>query len=1001
MKRLFLTISLICTLGAVAQQPDITFHHITQKDGLSYNIINSFLKDSRGMLWIGTYNGLNKYDGAHFYTYQSGHEKNTLPSNTVHDLAEDRKGNIWGATDNGVFCLNANTGRFRNYLIPNKLGWTGVHNIVCDNDGVIWVTNFFNLSFFNAATDSFQLAPAKEKYNEHWMVKNGMAVSPDGKCIWLATRKGLQCYDKKSALFISADNNNDSSLFKKNSTGALCKTSYGHYWYVDNKTKTIVAFDPETKKVKYNINAKELENMGTAATLFEDNNHMLWLSTWNYEVFMIDYLHGITITRIRHNKNDLSSVAGEFFWDAMQDADGTLWLGTVGGISKSNPSRSFYKVHHLPAEVNTKENPAIGFIAENPFDKTWWIGTAKQALVHYDPATSKTVTYQLGKFVPDKNKKTPPGVYRLIFLKDSVLLFSHNGAWIKTGTGNFTPLSLAAPFNNWLLRDAVLYKQQILYCTSVDKLLRWDLKTGKLDSLVFAKPFITEGNDLYLGVPCADSNGKLWMLNGSNWLTYTDGSKLKPVKMNYQDSTEADDGYFTCMTMGRNGDLWMSKKGDGLIYYNPEKNISKQFKQEDGLVMDHIMSVVEDGEGRVWSAAYNQFSVYNPLLRSFYNFTLPLSADNYAYANFMAPLHNGNIIANIAGDVVEFFTGKLQPPQVKDKPLISILTVNSVDTNFYAGDQLQLSPGENSLRIKFGMLTDNVFTPYDMLYILDGAEKEWSVSSANFEANYNSLPPGNYIFKVKALAKDKSWQTKETTLRIRIQTPFYKAWWFVISLAVFFLASVFTFYRYRIKQNEKLLQLESKAQLLEKEKTMVLYESLKQQLNPHFLFNSLTSLSGLIEADQKMAGNFLEQMSKIYRYILKSSETETVSLKEELQFVQLYVSLQTTRFEKGLQVNIDVPQEYQHYKIAPVTLQNMIENAIKHNVIDEDAPLVIDIFIEDDYVVVKNNLQKKNKVETSNKQGLESLKKLYRYLSPLPVLVNESALYYEIRIPMI
>ena len=491
------------------------------------------------------------------------------------------------------------------------------------------------------------------------------------------------------------------------------------------------------------------------------------------------------------------------------------------------------------------------------------------------------------------------------------------------------------------------------------------------------------------------------MLNGNDWLTYTDGNNLKAVKMQYQDSTELDDGYFTGMTIDKNGDLWMPKKGDGLIYYSLSKNTSKQFKQQDGLVMDHIMSVAPDGDGKIWSAAYNQFSVYNPLLNSFYNFTLPLSTDNYAYVNFMAPLHNGNIIGNVAGDVVKFFTGKIKPPNVKDRPLISMLSVNGVDTNFYADKQLRLSPGENSLRIKFGILTDNVVTPYNMLYILEGAEKNWSTATVNFEATYNSLPPGNYTFKVKALAKDKSWQTGETVLLIHIATPFYKAWCFMLLLAFLLMAILILIYRLRLAQKERLLLLENKAQLLEKEKTQVMYENLKQHLNPHFLFNSLTSLSSLIRIDQKMAGNFLDKMSKVYRYILKNRDNETVPLAEEIKFVQLYIDLQKTRFEDGLIINMNIDEEYYHRKIAPVTLQNLVENAIKHNTADAESPLIIDLFVEDDYLVVKNNLQKKGFVETSNKQGLGNMQLLYRFLSDRKMSVEERGGDFVVRVPLI
>jgi LytS/YehU family sensor histidine kinase len=197
------------------------------------------------------------------------------------------------------------------------------------------------------------------------------------------------------------------------------------------------------------------------------------------------------------------------------------------------------------------------------------------------------------------------------------------------------------------------------------------------------------------------------------------------------------------------------------------------------------------------------------------------------------------------------------------------------------------------------------------------------------------------------------------------------------------------------------MMLENKARLLEKEKTLVMYENLKQQLNPHFLFNSLTSLGSLINVNPKLAGEFLDSLSKTYRYILKSSVNETVPLINEIKFAESYIKLQQTRFEKGLVVNINVDEQYNHRAIVPVTLQNMIENAIKHNIIDEDDPLVIEIYTEDDYIVIRNNLQKKSIVETSNKQGLLNLLSLYRYLTSRLVEVNENEKYFTIKIPLL
>jgi LytS/YehU family sensor histidine kinase len=150
-----------------------------------------------------------------------------------------------------------------------------------------------------------------------------------------------------------------------------------------------------------------------------------------------------------------------------------------------------------------------------------------------------------------------------------------------------------------------------------------------------------------------------------------------------------------------------------------------------------------------------------------------------------------------------------------------------------------------------------------------------------------------------------------------------------------------------------------------------------------------------------MAGDFLQRMSDMYRYILKNGEHETVPLSDELRFAQLYVDIQQTRFEGGLVIEMDVPEACLNFRIAPVTLQNMIENAIKHNIVDENSPLVIRIYIEGDYLVVSNNLQKKNKVEASNKTGLAQFVSLYKFLSEKPVIIEENENAFLVKIPLL
>jgi LytS/YehU family sensor histidine kinase len=188
---------------------------------------------------------------------------------------------------------------------------------------------------------------------------------------------------------------------------------------------------------------------------------------------------------------------------------------------------------------------------------------------------------------------------------------------------------------------------------------------------------------------------------------------------------------------------------------------------------------------------------------------------------------------------------------------------------------------------------------------------------------------------------------------------------------------------------------------LEKEKTKVQYDNLKNQLNPHFLFNSLTSLNSLIYKDPNLASDFLQQLSKVYRYVLQHKETNLVVLREEIRFVSNYIELLKTRFGKGLQIHIEISVEAESKMIVPVSLQIMIENAIKHNTLDEEQPLQIDIFDTDGYLIIQNNLLHKRQVEGSNKLGLENFKKLYSLFSDKEVIVSSGENIFSVKIPLI
>jgi LytS/YehU family sensor histidine kinase len=163
----------------------------------------------------------------------------------------------------------------------------------------------------------------------------------------------------------------------------------------------------------------------------------------------------------------------------------------------------------------------------------------------------------------------------------------------------------------------------------------------------------------------------------------------------------------------------------------------------------------------------------------------------------------------------------------------------------------------------------------------------------------------------------------------------------------------------------------------------------------------LTSLNSLITENPALASQYLQQMSKVYRYLLQHKDRTTVSIQTELEFVRNYIFLLETRFGDALKIKIDVPKSASENSIVPVTLQILIENALKHNVVDLDRPLSIDIFSSDDYLVVTNNLQKRKSVEGSNKQGLVNLQSLYKFITDRPVILENGDSRFTVKIPLV
>ena len=247
------------------------------------------------------------------------------------------------------------------------------------------------------------------------------------------------------------------------------------------------------------------------------------------------------------------------------------------------------------------------------------------------------------------------------------------------------------------------------------------------------------------------------------------------------------------------------------------------------------------------------------------------------------------------------------------------------------------------------------------------------------------------LFSVHSLVANViNYEINVPTLIVKFGAPF------VASFLVLSIYEVVYFYKQlkeSIAEKEAMKRLHLESQ----------WKSLRNQVNPHFLFNNLNTLVSLVHEDASKAESFIKRLSSVYRYVLENHKDPLVTVEEELKFIQSYVFLQEERFRPNLKVEIDVPLEFRTKMMVPMALQILVENAIKHNTISKKKPLHIIIGIEayEKTLFVSNNLQKKQFTITSTKVGLANLQKRYQYFTKQEVRIEEIGQEFKVSLPLL
>lgn len=527
-------------------------------------------------------------------------------------------------------------------------------------------------------------------------------------------------------------------------------------------------------------------------------------------------------------------------------------------------------------------------------------------------------------------------------------------------------------------------------------------------------------------------NDTLWAatLGGATRIILTGPSLNAPMEMTSFGKQEGlGNSFIYDVYEDRQDRVWFATDGDGISMWSNGCFVS--YGKSSGLKDDVIYSVAGDRDGNIWFSTANE-GIYRFDGKNFTNFgteaglrSLEISAldvigDEVVIVHGLGidVLHLPELTVVPFGVAagLEGIEPELNSIQVDEEGCAWIGTNRGIlrysPSHEVAAPRpltrlesmtvmLQPWPMEQGATLRsrqdhVGFAYEGVWLsdPERVLYkvYLEGYDLDWK-DTYDRQAIYSSLGPGSYFFHVKS-ALDPSFQNaSEASFAFTIKRPVWQQAWF-IALAILLAASAV--YAYILFRERKLKAIEQQ----KKEKIEFEFQLLKNQVNPHFLFNSFSTLISLIEENREQAAEYTEKLSDFFRRILQLKDNPVITLKEELELIRDYLFIQGKRYGDLIRLDMRLDDDVLGSAIPPMTLQMLMENAVKHNVISRDRPLLIRIFVEGDRLVVENSYQPKRNAETSTGIGLENISRRYRILCGQEVVTEIFGDMFRVKLPL-
>lgn len=955
--------SFICNTGSVAQYPFYKTVDI-EEDNLTIKA-TVLLKDHFGFLWIGTSEGLFKYNAVF-------PERIQLPGSVkshITALYEDRNGMIWAGCNNGSILTLKNQQAVL-FKVQDKLPGEYITSIYEDGKGRIW---------FATAGEGIYCYDDKRLYNLN--SNDGLSddhvnclYSEDGKQLIAGTDRGLSFINfaagKKNIQIFTARNG-----LPDNIVTCITKGTLKNSLLVGMQSKGIILFGTAEKKV-LDTTYKTGWQYGQVNAII-DLKEIFFIATDQRGIIAYDKPGSAFSANIFREQHPFKRIT-----DLQQDNEGNIWAASEGKLLSftgnylrywfAAPKINFTNVHSIFAD----EEKRIWFTPDLRLYMSVQDNLAGNDLRGYD-ITAPANHIDITSLYKD----------RFGFL------------WIGTmGEGLFR---MSIETGKWrrIVENPIAYYGNILniagsenevWISTLNGVARFQLKESNYD-LAEKIPFINYnkrdglGSD-YVYHILIDKKGRVWFAtDGAGVAVFENGiflnffsHKLFPSKVAYS------------LAEDKNQHIWVSTYNDGLFEYDGKQFI--RYNTKNGLTDITITSIAADDFDNIIAVNKKGIDVFNPRKNIVQHYGSESGfTELQPNLNSITKSHDGRIWIGTNNGIVCLNTN---PTLSGFVPVAVIERVSLFTKTLDTAKETEFAYNQNNLSFKLAAAYYKAVEKLKFQYWLEGYSKKWETTGDRV-INFSQLRPGNYTMKVRASANENFDVSPVASYRFTINRSFWTTWWFRLLSVIAVAAIVYFFFRQRVKMVRR-------AEHSEREKIQLLYDALKNQVNPHFLFNSFNALLNIVEDDPKEASVMIKHLSQFYRKMTAYSLKELITLGEELELLNAYLFIQKKRYGTALQVNIDVdPVLKQSTLIPPLVLQLLAENAVKHNIINKERPLHIVLTAEDDMLVIKNNINPKLQDEQSEGVGLKNIRNRYRFLTKKIIVVTRTAKEFIVKLPLI